>query len=124
MRERLAERGVEIAEQARERTILRHVDSHLVIVPQAFADMHVQDFANGKAALRTHLQRCVVAALYSRWRLGDARDVDLLTWQQGKFRDVDLADVGRKIDGALVHLRADRLVDKVDDERAAVADMR
>src|ERR1043165_4872576 len=63
-------------------------------------------------------------AFERRRRLGDARRLDLLAWQRGEFRDVDLADVGREIDRTLVHLLTDRLVDQIYDELPAMADVR
>src|ERR1041385_8275392 len=62
MRERLAERGVEIAIQARERAVLCHVDAHLRVVPQAFAHVDLHDLADHEAPLRADFERGVVAA--------------------------------------------------------------
>src|SRR6188472_1577791 len=57
--ERLAERGVEIAVEARERAILLDIDAHLVHVPQPGAYMHVHHLADREAALAAHLERGV-----------------------------------------------------------------
>ena len=43
--------------------------------------------------------------------------------QQIEPRDLDLADLRRKVDGAEVHGLGDRLVDQVDHELAGIADV-
>jgi hypothetical protein len=90
---------------------LRHVDAHLFRVPQAFAHMDLHHFADGDAARGAHLQGGVVAAFERGRRFLDPRDLHLLARQEVELRGLDLAEFGRKIDRALVHLLAERLVD-------------
>src|SRR5437660_1036771 len=82
--ERLAERGVEISEQARERAICRHVDAHLLGVPEATADMDLHDLADRKTARGGDLQRGVVTAFERGRRLGDIGCLDLHAWERGQ----------------------------------------
>jgi hypothetical protein len=71
-------------------------------IPPAHMDVH--DLADRKAAHGAHFQRGEMAAFERCRGFGDTRHLNLLARQQVELRSVDLADVGGKIDGALIHL--------------------
>ena len=65
----------------------------------------------------------IVAALQSSRRLGDTRNRNTGSRQDRESGGLDLADVGRKVDGTGVHSLGHRLVNAVDDEYAGLTDM-
>src|SRR5882672_7251567 len=65
----------------------------------------------------------IVAALQSSRRLGDTRNRNAGSRQDRESGGLDLAGVGRKVDGTGVHSLGHRLVNEVDDEYAGLADM-
>src|ERR1044072_6603104 len=100
VRERLAQRGIIVAEQARERAVLRHVDAHFLSVPQALAHMNMHDLYDRDTALGSGLERGVVAALERSRCVDDARRLHLHARYQIGFGDLDFADLGWEIDRA------------------------
>ena len=92
-------------------------------VDDAVLDVQHEHLAEHDVALRARLQGDVAPAFHADRRRGDPARSDRLARQQLEAGEVDLADLGRQVDRAEVHRRGERLVDQIDHELAAVADV-